>query len=382
MAEQKRRKSGGWGSSETPASKTQPGGGWTGHQPTQDLNVVETVSLVPPRVLVSDDLPMTAPINRMVVESRETVRRILSGVDNRLLVVIGPCSIHDEAAALEYSQRLRQLSTQLEDRLFLVMRVYFEKPRTTVGWKGLINDPHLDDSFDMETGLRIARRLLLAITGMGLPTGTEVLDPITPQYIADLITWAAIGARTIESQTHRQMASGLSMPIGYKNGTEGNLQIAIDAMRSAHHGHSFLGIDTDGRTAIIRTRGNAWGHVILRGGRSGPNYSPEKVAEAVATLRKVNLPPYLMVDCSHANSGKSFQNQENVLKSVIQQRREGNPSLVGLLIESNLFEGSQPFQQDRAKLKYGVSITDECIGWEKTEELLRYTHQALGREGA
>jgi 3-deoxy-7-phosphoheptulonate synthase len=262
------------------------------------------------------------------------------------------------------------------------MRVYFEKPRTTIGWKGLINDPYLDDSFDMQAGLRIARRLLLEIIGMGLPTGTEMLDPITPQYIADLMTWSAIGARTIESQTHRQMASGLSMPIGYKNGTEGNLQYAIDAMRSAHHSHSFLGIDENGATAIVRTRGNPWGHIILRGGRSGPNYAPDKIAEAMDALRKANLPPYIMVDCSHANSNKKYQNQEKVLRSVVEQRLNGNPSLIGLLIESNLFEGAQPFQPDRTKLKYGVSVTDECIGWEKTEELLRYTHEMLGRERA
>lgn len=356
--------------------------GWSAQQPTQDINVAEMISLVPPRVLTREELPASAAANRTVVESRETVRRILSGHDGRMLVVVGPCSIHDEKAALEYAERLSQLSRQLQDRLFLVMRVYFEKPRTTVGWKGLINDPHLDDSFEMETGLRIARKLLLAIVGMGLPTGTEVLDPITPQYIADLTTWSAIGARTIESQTHRQMASGLSMPIGYKNGTEGNLQYAIDAMRSARSSHSFLGINEDGVTAIVRTRGNPWGHVILRGGRSGPNYSPEKVAEAMAALRKANLPPYLMVDCSHANSNKQYRNQENVLRSVLEQRLNGNPSLVGLLVESNLCEGAQPFQSDRSKLKYGVSVTDECIGWEKTEELLRYAYAMLARERA
>jgi 3-deoxy-7-phosphoheptulonate synthase len=306
----------------------------------------------------------------------------MTGVDGRMLVVVGPCSIHDEKAALEYAERLSRLSNELQDRLFIVMRVYFEKPRTTVGWKGLINDPYLNDSFEMEAGLRIARKLLLAINAAGLPAGTEMLDPITPQYIADLITWSAIGARTIESQTHRQMASGLSMPIGYKNGTEGNLQYAIDAMRSARHSHSFLGIDESGATAIIRTRGNPWGHVILRGGRSGPNYTPDKIAVAMADLRKAGLPPFLMVDCSHANSNKKYQNQELVLKSVLEQRLSGNPSLIGLLIESNLFEGAQPFQHDPSKLKYGVSVTDECIGWDKTEELLRYTWEMLGRERA
>jgi 3-deoxy-7-phosphoheptulonate synthase len=360
--------------------KPRVNGGWSAQQPTHDINVAETISLVPPRVLVKEELPMTPAVHRTVIESRETVRRILSGLDGRMLVVVGPCSIHDEKAALDYAQRLSTLSAQLQDRLFIIMRVYFEKPRTTIGWKGLINDPYLNDSFEMEAGLRIARKLLLDILDMGLPAGTEVLDPITPQYIADLITWSAIGARTIESQTHRQMASGLSMPIGYKNGTEGNLQYAIDAMRSAHHAHNFLGIDENGATSIIRTRGNPWGHVILRGGRNGPNYTPEKVAEAVADLRKANLPPYIMVDCSHANSGKNFQNQERVLKSVIAQRLEGNPSLIGLLIESNLLEGNQPFHHDLSKLKYGVSVTDQCLGWEKTEELLRHTHEMLGRE--
>jgi 3-deoxy-7-phosphoheptulonate synthase len=379
MSGPKRKRAGGWGASKVTAGGGRPRGGWSAPQPTQDINVVETVSLVPPRVLVKDELPMTPAINRTVVESRETVRRIMSGLDGRMLVVVGPCSIHDEQAAAEYAGRLAGLASELQDRLSVIMRVYFEKPRTTVGWKGLINDPHLDDSFEMETGLRIARRLLLSILGMGLPAGTEMLDPITPQYIADLITWSAIGARTIESQTHRQMASGLSMPIGYKNGTDGNLQMAIDAMKSARHSHSFLGIDTEGRTAIIRTRGNAWGHLILRGGRSGPNYSPESIAAATSALKKAGLPPYIMVDCSHANSGKSFANQEKVLKSAVEQRVQGNPSIIGLLIESNLFEGSQPFQQDKSKLRYGVSITDECIGWEKTEALLRYTFDLLGR---
>jgi 3-deoxy-7-phosphoheptulonate synthase len=340
------------------------------------LNVVETISLVSPQA-VKDDLPMTAAANRMVVEGRESIRRILGGLDARMLIVVGPCSIHDERAAMEYADRLARLSRELNDRLFILMRVYFEKPRTTIGWKGLINDPRLDDSFDMKAGLRMARRLLLAITGIGLGAATEVLDPITPRYLADLITWATIGARTIESQTHRQMASGLPMPIGYKNGTEGNLQIAIDAMRSARHPQSFLGIDEKGRTAVLKTPGNHWGHLILRGGRCGANYAPDKVAVAVEVLRQAGLAPCVMVDCSHANSGKKYQNQERVLKNVIAQRVGGNHALIGLLIESNLFEGSQPFQPDPSRLRYGVSITDECIGWEKTEELLRHCHQTL-----
>ncbi|HSW47298.1 MAG TPA: 3-deoxy-7-phosphoheptulonate synthase, partial [Phycisphaerae bacterium] len=243
--------------------------------------------------------------------------------------------------------------------------------------KGLINDPYMDGSFAMEEGMRRARGLLMRINETGLPAATEMLDPITPQYIADLISWASIGARTTESQTHRQMASGLSMPVGYKNSTEGNLQVAIDAMQSARHSHSFLGIDSAGRTAIIKTRGNHWGHLILRGGNSGPNYDPDNVAQASQMMRKADLPAVLMIDCSHANSGKKWQNQEKVWREALRQRLEGNPSIIGLLVESNLFEGSQPFKGDPSKLRYGVSITDECMGWDKTEELLLETHRML-----
>jgi len=346
----------------------------------QNINILSTTSLIAPRVLVQDELPMSAAICRFVVHCRDTVRRIIDGRDRRMLVVVGPCSIHDELVAMEYARRLAKLAGELQDRLFVVMRVYFEKPRTTIGWKGLIDDPYLDGSFNMESGLRIARRLLLSIVELGLPAGNEMLDPITPQYVGDLITWAAIGARTIESQTHRQMASGLSMPIGYKNGTEGNLQIAIDAMKSARHPHNFIGINDEGHTVIIHTRGNPWGHVILRGGRTGPNYDAKNIATAMNDLQRAGMPPFVMVDCSHANSGKNFANQEIVLKDVIAQRLAGNSSIIGLLIESNLFQGNQPFQADRTKLQYGVSITDECIGWEKTEELLRWTHDQLGRQ--
>lgn len=359
----------GWGASRAPIEELVPASGWAGQQRTENLNVTDTIPLVCPRDL-KNEIPMTLSANRTVVESRDTIRQILGGFDRRLLVVVGPCSIHDEKAALEYAGRLRELSRKLTDHFFVLMRVYFEKPRTTIGWKGLINDPLMDGSFAMETGLRKARRLLLAITEMGLPTATEMLDPITPQYIADLISWASLGARTTESQTHRQMASGLSMPVGYKNSTEGNLQIAIDAMQSSRHAHSFLGIDDEGRTAIIKTRGNRWGHIILRGGRNGPNYDPQSVADATARLRKAGLPAVVMVDCSHANSNKKFQNQEVVWRSVLEQQIAGNPSLIGLLVESNLFEGSQPFVTDPSQLRYGVSITDECIGWEKTEEML------------
>jgi 3-deoxy-7-phosphoheptulonate synthase len=288
-----------------------------------------------------------------------------------LLVIVGPCSIHDERAALEYATRLQGLCGELGERLYVIMRVYFEKPRTAVGWKGLINDPHLDGSFDIEGGIRKAREILLRITELGLPAATEMLDPIIPQYIADLVSWAAIGARTTESQTHRQMASGLSMPVGYKNGTDGSLQGALDAMSAARHAHSFLGIDDDGLTAIIDTRGNPWGHLILRGGRSGPNYDPAIIADAVAALRRAGLPAGLAVDCSHANSGRKFENQGKVWRSVLAQRAAGNRDLIGVMLESNLHEGSQALGDDPAQLRYGVSVTDECIGWEETESLLR-----------
>ena len=361
--------SGGWGASRHKDGDSRPGTGWAIQQPTYNINVSDTIPLVCPRILTRE-LPMKPASNRTIVESRDIIRQILGGFDRRVLVVVGPCSIHDEKAALEYASRLRELSVRVADQFFVVMRVYFEKPRTTIGWKGLINDPHMDGSFAMETGLRRARRLLLAITAMGPGTATEMLDPITPQYIADLISWASIGARTTESQTHRQMASGLSMPVGYKNSTEGNLQVAIDAMQSARFPHSFLGIDEDGRTAVIKTRGNRWGHLILRGGRTSPNYDAENVAKAAASLRKASLPTVIMVDCSHANANKKYQNQEVVWRNVIEQRIQGNPMLIGLLVESNLFEGNQPFGGDPSKLRYGVSITDECIGWEKTQELL------------
>ncbi len=345
---------------------------------TEDLNVLSTSNLPGPHQ-VKRDLPSETASQQTVIESRSAIRRILSGEDKRLFVMVGPCSIHDEAAALEYAERLNALRRELEDRLCIVMRVYFEKPRTTVGWKGLINDPHLDDSFDMAAGIRIARRILLRVTEMGLPAGTELLDPITPQYLADLLTWAAIGARTTESQTHRQMASGLSMPVGYKNGTDGSLQTAIDALATAGQPHSFLGIDQEGVTAIIRTRGNPWGHLILRGGRSGPNYAAETINGAIVALKKAQLTPRLMVDCSHANSGKKSANQAKVWRAVLKQRLDGNPALIGMMLESNLFEGAQKLNGDPTTLRYGVSITDECIGWSETEVLLREAHARMGQ---
>jgi 3-deoxy-7-phosphoheptulonate synthase len=343
---------------------------------TQDLHVKEIVPLLSPRALKAQ-LPTTDTANATVARSRERVIRILRQEDPRLLVVIGPCSIHDEKSALDYATRLNALRKQLADRMEIVMRVYFEKPRTTIGWKGLINDPHLDGSQDIGTGLKIARRLLLEITGMGLPAATEFLDPIVPQYTADLITWAAIGARTTESQTHREMASGLSMPVGLKNSTDGSLQVAIDAMGATRHPHSFLGINEDGVTSIVRTSGNPHAHVVLRGGRAMTNYDAASIQAAEQKLAAEKLAPVLMVDCSHANSSKQFAKQEDVWHSVIEQRTGGTRSLIGLMVESHLQEGNQPIARDPAQLKYGVSITDSCIGWETTERMLRWGFENL-----
>jgi 3-deoxy-7-phosphoheptulonate synthase len=345
--------------------------------PTQNLHVKETVRLTPPRDLKAE-LPMTEASNQTVVAGRQAISQILGQTDPRLLLVLGPCSIHDPQGALDYATRLNALRQEFQDRLCIVMRVYFEKPRTTIGWKGLIYDPHLDGSDDIQTGLKQARELLLKVTAMGLPTATEFLDPVVPQYIADLVSWAAIGARTTESQTHRQMASGLSMPVGFKNGTDGSLQIAIDAMQSAMRPHSFLGIDQEGSTSIIRTTGNPDGHVVLRGGRLRTNYDAESIREAAECLKKSGLAPILMVDCSHANSGKQHARQEEVWRSLIEQRLAGTPPLIGAMIESNLQEGSQSIPKNLADLRYGVSVTDACLGWDVTERLLRWAYRELG----
>ncbi len=338
-------------------------------QSTQDINIQEIVSLISPRQL-KDELPITPAAVDTVIRTREEVKAILSGNDPRLIVVAGPCSIHDPQAGLEYAKRFKALADRVAGKLLLIMRVYFEKPRTTVGWKGLINDPHLDDTFDISEGLKLARRLLLQITEMGLPAATEMLEPITPQYIADLVTLASIGARTTESPTHRQMASGLSMPVGYKNGTEGNLDVAINAMQAAQSTHSFLGIDGEGRTCVVRTKGNPWGHLILRGGRSGPNFSAEHVEDAVSKLQAAGLPGRLVVDCSHANSSKDYRRQKEVFADVLRQRQPGHSSIIGTMLESNLHEGQQKLNGDPSKLKYGVSITDGCLSWEETESLI------------
>ncbi|WP_428387823.1 3-deoxy-7-phosphoheptulonate synthase [Mucisphaera sp.] len=345
--------------------------------PTQNVHISGITPLIAPRDL-EQELPLSDASRRTVIESRNTIKNILKGDDHRLLVVIGPCSIHDPAAAMDYAERLLELRAAYTDRMVIVMRTYFEKPRTTVGWKGLINDPHLDGSFNMTHGLRVARKLLLDITAMGLPTATEFLDPFTPQYLDDMVSWAAIGARTTESQTHRQMASGLSMPVGYKNGTDGNLQVAIDAMKSARASHHFLGIDDDGRCCVVATTGNNWGHVILRGGAERPNYDPENVAEASEKLRSAGLPAGLMVDCSHANSYKKHEQQQAVWDSILDQRQKDDCPITGVMIESNLEPGRQNIPDDLAQLTYGVSVTDECIGWDKTAELLEQGFKRLG----
>jgi len=343
---------------------------------TQDLHVREIVRLSAPRA-IKTALPMTDAVSATVARSRERIINILQQRDPRLLVVVGPCSIHEQKSAIEYATRLNQLRVELSDKLEIVMRVYFEKPRTTIGWKGMINDPHLDGSQDIESGLKIARSLLLEIVGMGLPAATEFLDPYVPQYIADLVSWAAIGARTTESQTHREMASGLSMPVGFKNATDGSLQVAIDAMGAARHPHSFLGIDADGATSVVRTSGNVDGHVVLRGGRARTNYDAASIADAEAVLTKHKLPPVLMVDCSHANSEKIHTRQEDVWRSVIDQRAGGTKSLIGVMIESHLHEGNQAFPRPVNELKYGVSITDACVNWETTERMLRWGYEQL-----
>lgn len=350
-------------------------------QPLQDVHVRETVTLVSPRYLKQEENITDAAV-RTVIEGREAVKRIISGEDSRLIVVVGPCSIHDQVAALDYARRLKALADRVKDKFLVIMRVYFEKPRTTVGWKGLINDPHLNDTFDIGTGLRIARRVLLEVADMGLPAATELLEPITPQYIADLVSLTAIGARTTESPTHRQMASGLSMPVGFKNGTDGSLQVAIDAMLASRSAHSFLGIDNDGQTCIVNTKGNPWGFLILRGGRSGANYDAGSLTDAVDMLTKAKLPPRLMVDCSHANSNKDYRLQNVAWSDCIKQRLAGNLNMVGLMLESNLNPGNQPLPADLHELRYGVSITDGCIGWEETERLILEAHEQLcGAEG-
>ena len=343
---------------------------------TSDVRVARTERLIPPDELIAE-LPISPAIEDLVTKSRSTIQAILDGRDPRLLVVIGPCSIHDEKAALEYAGRLRKLADQVSDRIFVVMRVYFEKPRTTVGWKGLIYDPHLDGSFDISAGLRQARHILIKLGELGVAAGTEFLDPILPQYLADLTAWAAIGARTTESQTHRQMASGLSMPVGFKNGTDGDVQVAVDAMVSARSPHAFLGIDRSGATSAIHTTGNLYGHIILRGGRSGPNYGADAISDVRAKLEAASLGPQLLVDCSPANSEKDHNRQSIAFRDIVAQRASGDRDIVGCMLESHLNPGNQKLGDNPSALAYGVSITDACIGWDETDQLLSEARETL-----
>src|SRR5881296_1773089 len=342
---------------------------------TRDLHVESIRPLLPPAILL-EELPLDELGSLVVGRAREEVIRVLTGEDDRLLVVVGPCSIHDPAAGLDYARRLKQAADELRRDLRLVMRVYFEKPRTTVGWKGLINDPHLDGSFAINEGLRLARRLLLDLVELGLPSGCEFLDPITPQFTSDLVTWGAIGARTTESQVHRELASGLSMPVGFKNGTDGGVQIAIDALRAAAHPHRFLGVTEQGLAGIVSTHGNPDCHVILRGGVNGANYDPSHVQKTLAALRDAKLPARLMVDASHGNSDKDFRRQPVVARDVASQVAQGEAGIIGVMLESFLVDGRQDLR-DPARLVYGQSITDACMGWEMTVPVLRELADAV-----
>lgn len=335
---------------------------------TSDLHVVETCPLLAP-VEVKTELPITPAIAKVVANARARIRNILNGSDRRLLVVVGPCSIHDVKAAREYAEKLAQFRDGVSDALEIVMRVYFEKPRTTVGWKGLINDPHLNGTFDINYGIRMARGLLLDVAKLGLPSATELLDPIVPQYLADLISWTAIGARTTESQTHREMSSGLSMPVGFKNGTDGSIDVAINALLSARQPHRFLGVNNEGMASIVTTTGNPDGHIVLRGGKQGPNYDSVHVEAIANRLSDRKLLPYMMVDCSHDNSGQDYNLQPTVLQDIAEQVRNGSEHIVGIMLESHLNRGKQPLKE-LAKLEYGKSITDGCINFETTVDVL------------
>ncbi len=340
---------------------------------TENTNVLAQENLITPDALKTA-LPVSEPASHAVADARRSIRKILRGNDSRLMVIVGPCSIHDPDAALEYARELAMLARELQDTLFIVMRAYFEKPRTTTGWKGLINDPALDGTFHIEEGIRIARELLLKISHpeeFGLPIATEALDPIMPQYLQDLIAWSAIGARTVESQTHREMASGLSCPVGFKNSTDGSLAVAINGLRSVSTPHRFLGINQRGEVAIIHTRGNSDGHLVLRGGDAGPNFDAASIADATQQMRRTGLAPAIVVDCSHANSCKDHRRQPLVADDVAAQIEAGNRSIVGIMLESNLKAGNQALADGKHTLEYGVSITDACIDWASTEQLLR-----------
>ncbi len=342
---------------------------------TDDLRIESLHPLLPPAILM-EELPVTEAVSRTVSQARSDCGNVLLGDDDRLMVVVGPCSIHDPAAGIEYAEQLATVAAQYAEDLLVVMRVYFEKPRTTVGWKGLINDPNLDHSFSINEGLRAARRFLLNVLALGVPTGTEFLDPITPQFIADLVCWGAIGARTSESQVHRELASGLSMPVGFKNGTDGTVQVAIDAIGSSSHPHHFLSVTKQGVAAIVETRGNDHCHVILRGGAAGPNHGVEQVTKAVAQLERAGLPGRLMIDCSHANSGKDHTKQPDVVSEVAQQIAGGSDRIFGVMLESFLLDGNQALGSGK-DLTYGLSVTDKCMSWERTQPLFDLMAQAV-----
>ncbi|PSN15080.1 3-deoxy-7-phosphoheptulonate synthase [filamentous cyanobacterium CCT1] len=346
--------------------------------PITDTNI-ESSSLLLSPVQIKEQLPLTDLAAKTVVQGRESIKNILDGNDPRRFLIVGPCSIHDVDAAIDYASRLKRLADQVQDQILVVMRAYFEKPRTTVGWKGLINDPDMDGSFNVQKGLLTARQLLITIAELGLPTATEALDPITPQYLSDLISWAAIGARTTESQTHREMASGLSMPVGFKNGTDGNINIALDAIQSCRTAHQFLGIDQNGRVNTFRTKGNPYGHLILRGGKQ-PNYDAATIAQIEAKMSRLKLPQRIVVDCSHGNSNKNYERQGDVMQNILQQISDGNRSVVGMMLESNLAAGNQKVSDGRKGLQYGISITDPCIGWKETEDLVYSAYQQLGAD--
>ena len=345
-------------------------------QQINDINVISQ-NLIPTPDEIKTELPLEAEAAETIITGREQIIKILDHKDQRIFVVVGPCSIHDVEAAKEYAGRLNELAKQVSDTMVLVMRVYFEKPRTTVGWKGLINDPSMDDSFEMENGLKMARGLLLHLAKIGLPAATEALDPIMPQYLSDLWTWTAIGARTVESQTHRELASGLSTPVGFKNGTDGSLDVAINGIKSASWPHHFLGINQQGQSSIYHTSGNRYGHMVLRGGGGQHNYDSVNIALSEQQLQKAGLPKNIVVDCSHGNSNKDPALQRLVVGDCINQIVEGNRSIIGLMVESNLNWGNQAIPEDLTTLKYGVSVTDACIDWDTTEEIMRSAHQAL-----
>ena len=338
---------------------------------------VQSIQPLPPPSEYWRKYPSSEAVQRQVARHRLEIERIIAGEDERMLMIVGPCSVHDPEACLEYAGRLAGLAERVKDRILVAMRVYFEKPRTTLGWKGYINDPTLNGDHDVETGMGLARQFLLEVCGAGLPAATEFLEPFTPQYLGDLVSWGAIGARTTESQTHRLMASGLSMPIGFKNGTGGTVDIAVDGIVTARSEHVFLGIDDSGVASLVKTTGNPAGHLILRGGKTGPNYDVESIASAQRKLEKRGLKPNLIVDCSHGNSGKDHKIQARVLKDLVQQRLN-NDGVVGLMLESHLDEGNQTLGDDSSTLRYGVSITDACIGWDETDGLIRDAHRQLG----